>query len=234
MSELLFFDAHTHSGDRNLWHSVLNIDAFALDIDSIKADSGYYSAGLHPWKLHEIGDMKAAFAGLEKLANLSNILAIGEAGLDKYYESKTATPLQIEVLAEHIKLATVVGKPLILHTVGRFNETFQLLKQAKNLPAVILHGFSENTQVAQMFWRQNNDTSIYTSFGADIFSRPKAADSLRACPSSLLLLETDAQTSYTIADIYVKAAELRGCSVAALQAMISENAGRAFGLSQRK
>lgn len=234
MSELLFFDAHTHRQERNFLHSVLNLDFFALDIEAIKADSGYFSAGLHPWKLHEIGDRKAAFAGLEKLANLPNIVAIGEAGLDKYYESKTAMPLQIEVLAEHIKLATAVGKPLILHTVGRFNETLQLLKQAKNLPAAILHGFSEHMQVGEMFWRQRVYTSFYTSFGADIFSRPKAADSLRACPSPLLLLETDAQNKYRIEDIYTKAAELRGCTVAELQAVVSENFGRAFGLSQQK
>lgn len=239
LDEFPFFDAHTHSNTHSNSHTptVENVNlcaVFSLDLSNpatIITPTNYYSVGLHPWSLSEIVDMQAAFTALEAAANLPNIVAIGEVGLDKYYEHKTDKALQINILAQHINLGIAVQKPLILHTVGRFNETLQLLKQAKQLPNTILHGFNQNKQVAKMFWQ----IGVYTSFGADIFSRTnintKAADSLRAAPSALFLLETDAQQNYSISEIYAKAAELRGCTLAELVAQVSRNFSQAFGLS---
>jgi TatD DNase family protein len=243
LDELPFFDAHTHADAHDTHAQIVeNVNpyaVFSLDLSNPAAittieTANYYSVGLHPWRLSEIVDMQAAFIALEAAAKLPNVLAIGEAGLDKYYEHKSDKILQINVLAQHIDLAIAVQKPLILHTVGRFNETLQLLKQAKqSLPNTILHGFNQNEQVAKMFWQ----IGVYTSFGADIFSRTntntntntKAADSLKACPSSLLLLESDAQSQYNIADIYEKAAELRGCTLGELKELISQNVARVLG-----
>lgn len=200
----MWFDCHTHGEARPFSESRA---IFSLDYSQKAAlgnSNAAFSIGFHPWHLPNPLDFDAQLDDLANLAAAPNVWAIGEAGLDKYYETLHSPQYQKYALAAQIALAQSLNKAIILHTVARYNETLQLLKAAApNIP-IILHGFAQRPEVAQMFWR----LGIYTSFGAAIMHNPNAQASLRACPPNLLLLETDAQNQYNIDAIYAQATTL--------------------------
>ncbi|MFM7216548.1 MAG: TatD family hydrolase, partial [Bacteroidota bacterium] len=72
-------DIHSHNlawDERNI--KIVNI---LSDFSSIP-DSGYFSVGLHPWNL-KMEDLDKQFEDLQQALTLSNVVAIGECGLDK-------------------------------------------------------------------------------------------------------------------------------------------------------
>lgn len=219
-------DFHTHhSSPAASWH-LRNADRWQ-QVENADAQEAF-SLGLHPWRAHEYALDGDFWAALERLVALPQVWAVGECGLDKYYEPLTSGAAQQAILRQHFAIAERQQKPLILHTVGRYNETLHALrqwqKQAKNAPAVALHGFQANAQVARPFWQMG----AYTSFGAAIFHHKGAQEALQACPDELFFLETDAENTYNLRKIYEKAATLRAVTVEQLQMQISANWSRFF------
>jgi TatD DNase family protein len=166
-----------------------------------------------------MGDEADIWARLAAVAAAENVVAIGEMGLDKYYEADSPADLQARIFGLHLELAQRLQKPLILHVVGRYNEALRLILAKKNPPNIALHGFAKRPEIGLMFWQKG----IRTSFGAAIFDSLTAQNSLKACPAHLLFLETDAQKDYNISDIYARAAELRQTTVEELQTQIQLN-----------
>jgi TatD DNase family protein len=181
--------------------------------------SAWFSVGLHPWSIAQMGDETDIWAHLAAVAAAENVVAIGEMGLDKYHEADSPADVQARIFGLHLELAQSLRKPLILHVVGRYNEALRLILAKKNPPNIALHGFAKRPEIGLMFWQKG----ICTSFGAAIFGSLTAQKSLMACPADLLFLETDAQTDYTISDIYARAAELRQTTVAELHTQIQIN-----------
>lgn len=132
---------------------------------------------------------------------MPQIIAIGEAGLDKLIE----TPLneQATIFEIHIKMALEHQKPLIIHAVKAYSE---LLAMRKKHPSGswILHGFDGKKELA----KQLTDKNINLSVGAALLkSNHKISETLASIPLNQLFLETDEQTDYSIEEIYCEAAK---------------------------
>ena len=86
---------------------------------------GWYSVGIHPWYIASfaasLNDSKARF---EELLDHPQVLAVGEAGLDKLAEAPLT--LQIEVFEYQARLAEEANKPLIIHLVKAVDELLKL------------------------------------------------------------------------------------------------------------
>lgn len=135
------------------------------------------SYGIHPWY---ISDADAQMAQLRDKAGLPEVVAIGEAGLDKV--TGTALPLQEKVFSEQVLLAEELEKPLMIHCVKAWPELMQMKKRMNPRMPWIIHGFRGKGELATQLIRQG----CFLSFG--YYFHPEA---VRAAWPARILAETD-------------------------------------------
>lgn len=168
------------------------------------------SVGIHPW------DITAAWENsledIRKAVQRSNVVAIGECGIDKL-KSPADTKTQTEILAAHARIAEETEKPLILHCVKGQEEIIKLHRSIKPKQAWIIHGFRGKPAQA----RQLLHEGFFLSFGAAF-----NPESLAATPADRLFIESDTVTT-RLEDIYKAAALCRGTSIEELAATVAEN-----------
>jgi TatD DNase family protein len=144
-------------------------------------DGVYATVGLHP---HE------ARHGVDTIADLvtPDTLAIGECGLDYYYDH-SPRDAQAEAFAAQIAIATDAGLPLVIHTRDAWDDTFAVLDEVGVPERLVFHCFTGGPAEA----RQALDRGGYLSFSG-IVTFPSATDVRAAaelCPAERLLVETD-------------------------------------------
>jgi len=163
----------------------------------------YYSMGLHPWLIPESGVGKI-LQDIEAAARLEEIVAIGGCGLDKL--SSVPMDLQQFVFEKHVEIAEKVGKPLIIHCVGSFNELVQIKNHSGSIVEWIIHGFNSDLHVADMLIRHE----MYFSFGKSLLNpKSNASQVLPQLEDELYLLETG-DSNMAIGEIYEHASRLVG------------------------
>ena len=141
------------------------------------------TVGLHP---HEAVDTVDT---ITDLFDHPKVVAVGEAGLDFYYDHSPRAE-QAVAFAAQIRLAHELGLPLVIHTRDAWDETFEIL-DAEGTPArTIFHCFTGGpTEAAACI-----DRDAFVSFSG-IVTFKGAADvraAARIVPLDQLLLETDA------------------------------------------
>ena len=219
--ETPFINIHTHtlkSGD-NL------IQIVNLELDASYSEQGFYSYGIHPWALDDAEfQAEKALQTLEEKLKLPNIVALGEAGLDKMH--KATFEQQIELFERQIELSEALQKPMILHDVRSHNGIIALRKKHKARQPWIVHGFNGTEQDAEQLIGQG----IYLSGGeALLHPERKIYKSLKNIDLDYLFLETD-MAGIGIETVYEAAANLLEMDLTALQTRIFANFARIFRL----
>ncbi|MCR5658859.1 MAG: TatD family hydrolase [Bacteroidales bacterium] len=195
-----------------------------MDLEQVCPEHGYYSYGIHPWEADKADfPMETAFKNLEERLKLPNVLALGEAGLDKMHMASFEQ--QIELFERQIELSEALQKPMILHDVRSHNEIIALRKKHKAQQPWILHGFSGTEQDVKQLIGQE----IYLSVGESLlYPERKIYNSFKYIDLDLLFLETD-MAKVGIETIYDEAAKLLGIDIAVLQKRLFANFARLFG-----
>ncbi|MGF9691350.1 TatD family hydrolase [Rhizobium sp. 0TCS1.26] len=205
--------------------------------------SVFCSVGTHPNNANEELDVSAD--DLVRLAESHDkIVAIGEAGLDYFYDTQTPQD-QKTGLSRHIEAARRTGLPLVIHSRSADDDMMAILRDetGKGAFPFILHCFSAGQALA--------DTGVelggYVSFSG-ILTFPKSEE-LRAIaatvPVDRLLVETDApylapkrwrgkrnEPSYVVNTAEVLA-DVKGVSVEEMARITTENAFRCFSKMTR-
>ena len=218
--ELKFIDIHTHipkADDKIL--QIVNIN-----LETLCPQESYCSYGIHPWALDKVDfQIKKAFALLEERVQLPNVIALGEAGLDKMH--KESFEKQMELFERQIELSEVLQKPMILHDVKSHNEILALRKKHKAKQPWILHGFNGTEQDIQ----QLTGHGLYLSVGESLLhSERKIYNSFKFIDLDFLFLETD-MSEVGIETIYEQATKLLDIDVAVLQRRLFANFAQLFG-----
>ena len=219
-----FIDIHTHSvkTDDNL------IQIVNLDLNQPCPEQDYYSYGIHPWSLDSADfQMETALQSLEEKVKLPNVVALGEAGLDKMH--KATFERQIELFERQIELSETLQKPMILHDVRSHNEIIALRKKHKAKQPWIVHGFSGAEQDIKQLIGQG----IYLSVGESLLHpERKIYKSFKFIDLDYLFLETD-MAGIEVKKVYEAAAKLLETDIVTLQKQIFTNFARLFGLGTR-
>ena len=219
-----FIDLHTHRIKTcdNL------IQIVNLDLNQSCPEHGCFSYGIHPWVLDNADfQAKKALQALEEKLKLPQVLALGEAGLDKMH--KASFKQQIELFERQIELSETLQKPMILHDVRSHNEIIALRKKHKAQQPWILHGFSGTEQDV----RQLIGQGIYLSVGESLLHpERKIYKSFKFIDLDYLFLETD-MAGIEVKKVYEAAAKLLETDIVTLQKQIFTNFARLFGLGTR-
>jgi TatD DNase family protein len=146
------------------------------------------SVGIHPNNCAqaEAGDWESVVA----LAGKSGVVAIGETGLDRYWDD-SPWDLQVEYLHRHIQLSRQTNLPLVIHTRDCIDEAIDLLEaqMAQGLFAGVMHSFTGNLKQVQRCL----ELSLYISL-AGMVTFKNAADLqavAKEIPLDRLMVETD-------------------------------------------
>lgn len=143
-----------------------------------------FSCGVHPLNLEDEAFDRELFADL---AQQENVIALGETGLDYYYQ-KDNIELQQAAFREHIRLGRQLNKPIIVHTREARQDTLSILKEEQVLSGV-LHCFTEDIDTA----KQLLDLGFYISFSGIITFKnaQPLREVARYVPLDRILIETD-------------------------------------------
>jgi TatD DNase family protein len=195
----------------------------------------YAAVGRHPNAATGFDD--ADLAELRALAAHERCLAIGETGLDFYRDGAPRSD-QERAFAAQIALARETSKPLTIHSRAATDETLaQLAAEAEGL-GVVIHCFSMPDRLDDCLER-----GYAISFAGNVTYKnaPDLAAAAKLVPEDRLLVETDApyltpqvvrkhrnQPAF-VAHTLTFLAELRGVTVAELDATVERNGARVFG-----
>ena len=213
-----FINIHTHtlkSGDNLL--QIVN-----LDLNQSCPEQGYYSYGIHPWVLDsdDFQEEKSLQMLKERLQS-PNVIALGEAGLDKFH---AGFERQIEVFERQIVLSENLKKPMILHDAKSHNEIVALRKKHRAKQPWIVHGFNGTAQDAAQLTRQG----IFLSVGESLLHPDrKIYNSLKTIDLNYLFFETD-MAEISVEKVYEAAAKRLELDIDTLQKQIFSNFVRVF------
>ncbi|ERJ13349.1 TatD family hydrolase [Haloplasma contractile] len=149
----------------------------------------YASAGIHPVDAHEATEDD--FKLVEQLLKQDKTVAVGECGLD-YYWQKDTKDVQAEVFKRQLRYSREYKKPIIIHTRDAMKDTYDLLKEEfeENGPiSGIMHCYSGSPEMAEKFL----ELGLHISLGGPVtFKNAKMPKEVaKMVPSNRLLIETD-------------------------------------------
>lgn len=199
----MFIDTHLHIGDsfgvnpdlyvknakeanvRLLIASFCEKDDIMLSTKFVeKYDCLYASIGYHPEVANKIVDND--FEILEEMVkNNSKIIAIGEIGLD-YYWNKDNKEKQIDVFRRQLEIAEKLNVPVVIHSRDSIGETYEILSQYK--VRGVIHCFSGSLEMARKFI----DLGFLLGIGGVLtFKNSKLSSVIKEISLENIVLETD-------------------------------------------
>ncbi|CUX96309.1 putative deoxyribonuclease YcfH [Candidatus Gullanella endobia] len=197
-------------------------------------DDVLFSCGIHPLNLDKHHD----FNELRYLAARNDVVALGETGLDYYYQHNNKIQQQA-VFREHIHIGRALNKPVIVHMRNAREDALFILREEQIYECGgVLHCFTEDCATAKALL----NLGLYISFSGIITFRNAGAlhKVARYVPLDRLLLETDSpylapvphrgkenQPAY-VRNIAEYMATLKGVSLTKLAEITTANFGSLF------
>ena len=205
-------------------------------------DNIWCSVGIHPHQVEE--EPVATVEDLVSRATHPKVIAIGETGLDYYYDNSPRR-LQETSFRTHIAASRETGLPLIVHTRDADEDMADILEDemAKGAFPGVLHCFSSGRRLAE---RALNIGFYISISGIVTFKNAQdLRDIVKDVPVERILVETDApflapipnrgkrNEPAFVTNTAAKVAELKGMDNQALSAASTENFFRLFSMAKR-
>lgn len=202
----------------------------------------YCSVGTHPHYAHE--ELDIAVEELVRLADNPKVVAIGEAGLDYFYD-KSPRDAQVRGFRAHIAAARASGLPLVIHARDADTDVANILEDesTKGNFCAVLHCYTGGPDLAN----RALDLGHYISFSGILTFKnsEQLREIARAVPLDRVLVETDApylapgkyrgkrnEPAYVVETARTLAA-VKGLSLEEIASATTENCFRLYSKVQR-
>lgn len=152
-------------------------------LDLVKKDFVYGTLGIHPESVNDYKEEDLNFIE-QNLCN-SKIVAIGEIGLDYYYERESREK-QIELFEKQLALAEKYNMPVVIHSREATNDTINCLK--KFHVRGVIHSFSGSLETANIYIKMGFLLGVN---GVVTFKNCNLKDVLEKIELDNIILETD-------------------------------------------
>ena len=253
----LIFDTHAHyddaqfDADREALLSAMPENGVGLildpgcDLESSRAAIAlaeqyphvYAAVGYHPENCAPYTD--ADLDILRRLAQHPKVVAIGEIGLDYYWEQNPPKEFQQAVFRAQLALARELDLPVIVHDREAHADCLAIVKEFPGVRGVF-HCYSGSVEMARELWK----LGWYTGFDGPVTYKNarRTVEVVQEVPLERLLLETDSpymapvpvrgtrNDSRNIAHIAAKIAEVRGMTADEVIRIAADNGKRLFGI----
>lgn len=258
------FDTHAHYDDSKFLSMEISREEFlktrfetdtalvlsaAVTLDSARENislaehfDGYYVAvGIHPCDLskYKHDDPDRVVDELSRLLDHKKVVAIGEIGLDFYWEENEPADIQLMWLEKQLCLAEKKVYPVVIHSRDAMGATFDVISRHPNVRGV-MHSFSGSVEMAREYIKRGFYISV--SGVVTFKNAAKLPEVVRMLPEDRILLETDApylapvpfrgKLNHSGLARYTaeKIAEIRNVSTDEIIALTRENGKRLFGI----
>ena len=250
----MFIDTHMHIGDdfgvepdlyvKNASDAQVEVliasfcekDDIMLSTKFVEKYKNLYACiGYHPEVSNKI--VEKDYEILEEMVkNNPKIVAIGEIGLD-YYWNKDNKVKQREVFCKQLEIAEKLKVPVVIHSRDSINETYEILKKYK--VSGVIHCFSGSLEMAKKFISLGFLLGIG---GVVTFKNSKLFEVIEKLELTNIVLETDSpyltpepnrgktNESSNIPYIAQKIAEIKNISLEKVAKITTENDIRVFDL----
>lgn len=204
-----------------------------------KYDNVYGMLGVHPEDVEELTD--ADYEWIRENCSNPGIVAVGEIGLDYYYEDNPPKEIQTEHFRRFIRLAKEVGLPINVHSREATEETMKIIveENAKEVGGII-HCFSSSAEVALQYINMG----FYIGIGGVVTFKngKKLKEVVEKCPIESLVLETDCpylaptghrgerNSSYYLPAVVREIADIKGISEEEVLRITENNARKVYGI----
>ena len=202
----MLFDTHAHYTDEKFGDAAeLLSSLFSSDICGIlcagtdeqtsresillagKYEKMYAAAGIHPHECAKAGEINSALDKIKPLLSERKTVALGEIGLDYYYDF-SPRELQKEFFDAQISLSEELHLPIIIHDREAHGDVFDIVS-AHPRSVGIIHSCSISAEMAREYIKRG----YYISFSGSLTFKNagKLLDCCRAVPLDRILVETD-------------------------------------------
>lgn len=195
------------------------------------------TVGIHP---HDAAQAtEAHFETLARLCARPEVVAVGEAGLDYYYD-RSPREVQEQAFRRQCELARTLGKPLVVHVRDAHADCHRIIQEA-GLSRGQIHCFTGDTAAARAYLELGFHLSIS---GVVTYKKTEALqDAVRFAPLYRLLVETDTpflapvpfrgkkNEPALVKETARKVAELKGLTLEEVAEATSRNAAALFGFA---
>ena len=202
-------------------------------------EGAYATAGIHPSDINESDDIEAVMSELRALLSHPKVRALGEIGLD-YYWDDVPRDVQKIWLRRQLELARETKMPVVIHDRDAHGDIMDILREYPDVTGEF-HSFSASAEIA----RQLVKRGWYISFSGVITFKNAArlAEIVPSVPLDRVMIETDApylapvpyrgKTNHSGLMEYTaaRAAELYGISTEEFCRHAFENACRFFKIN---
>lgn len=200
-------------------------------------DNCFPMLGLHPCSVQQ--DFQSVIEELKKESNHTKVYAIGEIGLDLYWD-KSTLDIQKEAFRIQVQWAKKLNLPIVIHCREAFNELFELLEELKDDKLRgIFHCFTGTTEQA----KQAIDYGFYLGIGGVVTFKNAGLDKVvKEIDLKHIVLETDSpylapvpfrgknnESSY-LKYVAEKVAEIHQISIDELATITTQNSVNIFGV----
>lgn len=222
--------------------TIINVGASWKSVTSVielaeKYQFVYAALGLHP---DEVGDLnEERFAFLKEQCRKEKVVAIGEIGLDYYWDNESHD-IQKKWFVRQLELARELDLPVIIHSRDAAEDTLEIMKEhAQGLRGVI-HCFSYSKELAEEYVKMGFHIGIG---GVVTFKNGKKLKEVaEVVPLERILLETDCpylapepyrgkrNSSLYIPHIAQAIADIKGITYEEVVAQTEQNGKLLFGI----
>ncbi len=197
----------------------------------------YATVGVSP---NDIEDLKGNYIeDIEELAKSHKVVAIGEIGLD-YYWNKENKEKQKEIFMEQIKLANKLELPIVIHTREAVMDTIDILKKIECKKRGVFHCCPLNRELV----KEALKLGFYISFAGPVtFKNSKNAEEIvNLVPIEKILIETDSpylspepvrgrrNDSQNVKYIAQKIADIKGLTIEEVAKQMHKNIEKIFNM----
>ena len=149
----------------------------------------YAAVGIHPSELVKMNSND--FNEIEKLISNEKVIAVGEIGLDYYWEKDPAKKeQQKEYFIRFINLANKYNLPIIIHSRDATNDTYEIVKNNLVTRGGIVHCYAAGKDYVDRYIK----LGFYFGIGGTVTFKNavNVKEAVKIIPLEKLLLETDA------------------------------------------
>lgn len=197
----------------------------------------YGAVGVHP---DETGSLdEAGMAEMERMLDLEKIVAVGEIGLDYYWDNE-AHEVQKKWFIRQIELARKKEMPVIIHSREAAADTFEIMKEHAAGMKAVIHCYSYSPEMAREYVKMG----YYIGVGGVVTFKnaKKLKQVVQEIPLESVVLETDCpylapvpyrgkrNCSLYLPYVAEQIAELKGKTVEEVIQQTEKNSRELYGL----
>lgn len=196
----------------------------------------YPTFGFHPVSSQNSTDDELKETQDHVIDNLSNIVAIGEVGMDYYYVTdKTLRERQQEIFTSFLELANEYKTPIVMHVRDCEKKAVNIIEPYDDIPYFVFHCYGGSLKTAKRIMNKDN---CFMSFSTMLCYSKHHQDLIEKINLDYVLTETDSpylamtkderNEPVNVVNAVNKIAEIKDIDVSAVDEITTNNARKVF------